>query len=783
MKDRGLVLIADDDSLLCRTIAGVLRRAGYRTIAARDGEEAILLAQRRNPNAIILDFIMPVMDGMETARALKTDQSTCDIPIVLLSAANNYELERLTHSSDTWWSARLEKPITMRTLLRTIERVTSVSDHSSTSVLQVSSDSAARAYMRQTLERLDTIQLEMEPGRSAATTSRTYELGLRHTRRLRDGAALMNSTKLERLACEAESLLENGQIEGKLGKKGLALLHSLVEKMGAAISVQPGSHATSSATASDDITRKTKVPWLLLVCDDADYSIAASSRARYYGVCVNNVAQADLACGIARRYPFAGIAIAGSLALDAAETIDALRRVCPQVPIVVAGAGQADAHRAALKAGADRILPADAEPERIIAATSELMHQGKPTLGTVLAVAEDPAVLGMIESQLIDLGCNVVSIPSMTSLSETVDAIQPDILLVDVGESSDEYVKAMTALRSQPRWSQLPIVGIAQNAVVAQSLAAHEGVADEIVIRNRLSEQIRGAVFDIMRSKGSTDAMKLDPVTGALDRNAFLASGAKILERAETMGTEVILAGVDVDTSSLEQRIGDGAADLILKALYQRVRNALAAKEPIIARLDGGYFAVLVEGAEPEELRKEVAVAASAFTPSVKIRTGAVGYSGGSSLEDLLADSMNFLGAQATGIANAPIAQRPNEQAVYIVEDDLVLRTVLTEQLSKAGFDCHGYSDGSEALDALLESENSGETPVVLLDLDLPGLDGWSVLEKLRAERPDVFHTVIMTADEDEETELRGLRSGASDYVVKPVKIPVIVERIRRLVA
>ncbi len=120
---------------------------------------------------------------------------------------------------------------------------------------------------------------------------------------------------------------------------------------------------------------------------------------------------------------------------------------------------------------------------------------------------------------------------------------------------------------------------------------------------------------------------------------------------------------------------------------------------------------------------------------------------------------------------------------VYIVEDDNVLRTVLTEQLSKAGFNCHGYADGSDALDALLQTGKDGDTPVVLLDLDLPGLDGWSVLEKLRAEKPDVFRTVIMTADEDEATELKGLRAGASDYVVKPVKVPVMVGRIRRLIA
>jgi DNA-binding response OmpR family regulator len=71
----------------------------------------------------------------------------------------------------------------------------------------------------------------------------------------------------------------------------------------------------------------------------------------------------------------------------------------------------------------------------------------------------------------------------------------------------------------------------------------------------------------------------------------------------------------------------------------------------------------------------------------------------------------------------------------------------------------------------------------VLLDLDIPGIDGLSLLARLRKRHPDRYRALIMTADETEESELEGLRAGAHDYVVKPVKIPIMVERIRRLMA
>jgi DNA-binding response OmpR family regulator len=783
MKDRGIVLIADDDSLLCRTIAGALRRHGYRTIAAKNGNEAIILAERRNPDVIILDFIMPVMDGMQTARTIKANPATRDIPIVLLSAAKNSEIERLSNSGDAWWSARLEKPITIQTLLRTIERVT---NHPTAargrSGSRLHSD-AGLAYTKQTLERLDAVCPQLEPGESSAAMTRAYELGLRHTRRLRESASEMSLPKLERLAAQAELLFERGHVEGPLDESNRRSLHSLVEKMAASIGLRSEDRRRTGVTASE-ATREATVPWLLLICDDPDYAITAASNARFRGVCVNTVAEPQLAAGIARRYPFAGIAIAGSIAENAAELVDELRRVLPQVPIVVTGRGRADAHRAVLRAGADRILPASVDPERLIATTSAMIHDGNPALGTVLAIAEDPATLGLVESQLMDLGCNVVSIPTLTGMSETVDIVQPDLLLADTGDDLDEYIEVIAMLRSRPRWSGLPVIGIAQDADVAQTLAGRKDVADRVLLKHELGEQIRSAVFDVMRTKRSFASIELDPHSGALGREAFLACGAQVLERANAEGARPTLAGVNVDISSLEARIGDGAADLMLKAVFQRIRDTLADRESIIGRLEGGYFAILVADTDVADIRKELTLAASAFTPSVQIQTGAMACSDSGSFEQFLTDSMGVVGADSNATLGTPPEVLEDEaHAVYIVEDDNVLRTVLTEQLSKAGFECHGYADGREALEALLESDSDGEAPVVLLDLDLPGLDGWSVLERLRSERPDVFRTVIMTADEDERTEVKGLRAGATDYVVKPVRVPVMVERIRRLVA
>jgi DNA-binding response OmpR family regulator len=68
--------------------------------------------------------------------------------------------------------------------------------------------------------------------------------------------------------------------------------------------------------------------------------------------------------------------------------------------------------------------------------------------------------------------------------------------------------------------------------------------------------------------------------------------------------------------------------------------------------------------------------------------------------------------------------------------------------------------------------------PLVLLDVDLPGLDGFSLHERLRVERPGVFTTIFLTARAGEAEQLRAYRAGAIDYVAKPVNLRILMAKL-----
>lgn len=82
----GTVLVVDDDPVIQKLLQVNFEMEGYDVITAGDGEEGLAKAQSEHPDAVVLDVMMPKMDGLEVARRLKGADATKAIPIILLSA-------------------------------------------------------------------------------------------------------------------------------------------------------------------------------------------------------------------------------------------------------------------------------------------------------------------------------------------------------------------------------------------------------------------------------------------------------------------------------------------------------------------------------------------------------------------------------------------------------------------------------------------------------------------------------------------------------------------------
>jgi CheY-like chemotaxis protein/HPt (histidine-containing phosphotransfer) domain-containing protein len=141
----------------------------------------------------------------------------------------------------------------------------------------------------------------------------------------------------------------------------------------------------------------------------------------------------------------------------------------------------------------------------------------------------------------------------------------------------------------------------------------------------------------------------------------------------------------------------------------------------------------------------------------------------------------------AVAAPSPPAATEPQTSEVpevIVVEDDPALAELLTFGLEARGYRFLHFRNGREALDVLktIDTGGSPQPPLLLLDVDLPALDGYSIFEELQQEVPGKFRVVFTTVHGSETEQLRGLEAGAMDYMVKPMSLRVALEKIRRWV-
>ena len=108
---------------------------------------------------------------------------------------------------------------------------------------------------------------------------------------------------------------------------------------------------------------------------------------------------------------------------------------------------------------------------------------------------------------------------------------------------------------------------------------------------------------------------------------------------------------------------------------------------------------------------------------------------------------------------------------ILIVEDEVPIAQLIEMSLARAGYQCEAVNDGCAAADKIEQNDYD----LVLLDIMLPGLDGYEVLEYLR---PMGTPVIFITAKGTLGDRVRGLNLGADDYIVKPFEVAELVARV-----
>jgi len=142
------VLVVEDDAHAYDLIATALNSAGYLSVRARHGDEALRLAREARPIAVTLDLVLPGIDGWEVLKTLKSDAATRDIPVVIISRVDERDLGVALGADDYF-----VKPVDRDRLLNRVRQLTT-SDQSKTRLLLIDDDTSLHELLDEELTRL-----------------------------------------------------------------------------------------------------------------------------------------------------------------------------------------------------------------------------------------------------------------------------------------------------------------------------------------------------------------------------------------------------------------------------------------------------------------------------------------------------------------------------------------------------------------------------------------------------------------------------------------------------
>lgn len=114
------ILVVDDETLVRTMLCDGLAAAGHTAVPATSGEEALRLAKSERPACVVLDIMMPSLDGYDTCAALKAESETAMIPVLLISATTDGKVA--ARAKQVGATSVLRKPVRMDELQRAISR-------------------------------------------------------------------------------------------------------------------------------------------------------------------------------------------------------------------------------------------------------------------------------------------------------------------------------------------------------------------------------------------------------------------------------------------------------------------------------------------------------------------------------------------------------------------------------------------------------------------------------------------------------------------------------------
>ena len=397
--------------------------------------------------------------------------------------------------------------------------------------------------------------------------------------------------------------------------------------------------------------------------------------------------------------------------------------------------------------------------------------------GTVLLVDDDAGTLLLLRALAEDAGLTVESAHDARTFRERLDRLEPSVIVLDVQLPDGDGIALLHELRAHRERRDIPVLMLSGRTDAETRAAAFDAGAADYMVKPVVPAEFQQRVVQLIeRQRTRRVSTGLHPSSGlAQPLRTMQELEARISGRGDTPWS--IATVRPVDSAWLAMDVSAWQAECI------RIERAVRAEGGFAGLVDEPGLAIAIPRPARDTETLLAALADHAGAGATPWHCGIV------ALDAMPAGTIRTLLVAAEDAriaardAGQPVRIWTPEDAdiapdVIIVEDDPALGEMLAFALGARGWSHRTYVNGPDGLAALLRLRVRDRAPLVLLDVDLPGMDGHSLHERLRLERPGTFQVVFISLHASESDQLRALQGGALDYLSKPISLRVLMAKL-----
>jgi diguanylate cyclase (GGDEF)-like protein len=681
-----------------------------------------------------------------------------------------------------------------------------------------------RDGMFRRVDAVDEAALALLEGRLDEEVRRAAE---REAHKLAGAVGTFGFTEASRLAREAELMLEGTRPLTpaevlRLSEITVALRRELERPIGSpaprssavdtpaveAPAAEPPAGETPSTGTREGGTARSKPaderPMLVIVSRDADFAgrVAMEAQGRGMAALRIDAGRPDEVAAPAAVPRVVLVDLGGDAEEEGLRVLRYVARAGGSEVLVLSDEGGLAERLEVTRLGARAFLQRPVPPARVVEAALGLLRPGGMEAERhVLALDDDPFILAAVRSLLESRGIRVTPLDDPRLFWETLESERPDLVVLDFEMPHASGPELCRVVRSDARWSSLPMLVLTGRTDPDSIERVFEAGADDFVAKPFVGPELVTRIENrLERARYQRLFAETDALTGVANRARSEEAIAQLLRMAARHRQGVSVAMVDVDClHDINDRWGHAAGDEALTRVAKALRGVLRG-EDAVGRWGGEEFVLAMYGADKDDAVQrlsqaldrldEAPVSAEGEPFRVTFSGGVAEYPGdGADLPALYRAAEGALKqARAAGRARvlpvgwtADAPERSGTADVLVVDDDRALGELLVHALETRGYRVKWLQDGQAAVDALGGPRPALRARVILLDVDLPGYDGLSILRALARGRVlDRSRVIMLTARAGEREVLDALEVGAFDHVAKPFSVPVLLQRVRR---